>query len=87
VYAASAHRLGALSRRAEPVPGVVGNKLGRHRHEMPARCRANNGPHHSGSGSELVHLISSRQTLERTPLTPGSRISSDFKSCAITLIT
>jgi len=32
-------------------------------------------PRHSGSGSELVHLISSRQTLERTPLTPGSRIS------------
>ena len=49
---------------------------------------------HSGSGSALVHLISSRHTLERTLLTPGRRISlsikncdSDFKSRATTLIT
>ncbi len=49
---------------------------------------------HAGKGSALVHLISSRQTLERTTLTPGMRIrvsirnwDSDLRSRAMTLIT
>jgi len=33
---------------------------------MGGATLAGDAPHHSGSGSELVHLISSRQTLERT---------------------
>ena len=49
---------------------------------------------YKSSGIALVHLISSRQTLERTPLTPGIRISvssrksdSDFRSRATTFNT
>lgn len=49
---------------------------------------------HGSSGIALVHLISSRQTLDFTPLTPGMRIrvssrksDSDFKSFATTFST
>src|SRR5439155_17392181 len=82
-----------------PAPAAPGTRAGsahrpRHRREGRRDAGRAHAPRHSGSGSELVHLISSRQTLERTLLTPGRRISfsirktdNDFRSCATTLTT
>lgn len=56
--------------------------------------RESRRPAQASTGIALVHLISSRQTLECTPLTPGMRISVSsrnvdrpFRSCATTFST